>query len=168
MLADRLYENQELPIDVPVDAIYDVCEDCWEKVENSKENQEEEEDSSSGVFESLKKSQFELFTKMLKNRKNVLHVSRTLVCPILSRMEGVYDNVNTNMLCYPSSSNCTNSSNINTMNLDRVIKTLRDSRNRKARKHSAELLNALLRAWRHVDMKACENVETKKTIVCDQ
>ena len=50
---------------------YDVCEDCWEKVENSKENQEEEEDSSSGVFESLKKSQFEPFTKMLKNRKNI-------------------------------------------------------------------------------------------------
>ena len=142
---------------------YDVCEDCWEKVENSKENQEEEEDSSSGVFESLKKSQFEPFTKMLKNRKNVLHVSRTLVCPILTRMEGVYDDV-TNMLCYPSSSNCTNSSNNNTMNLDRVIKTLRDSRNRKARKYSAKLLNALLRAWRHVDMKACENVETKKQL----
>jgi len=154
---------------------YDVCEACWEEFFLDEEEEEEEGkmkssesdgdfvDESQCFVSNLKISSFENLSNILYSRKNILNASRTLVCPIVKEMNGMYDGV-TRMLRYPLNSKSP-SSQINASNFDHVVEILRCSKKQSEIRQAATLLDAMLKAWKHVDVKMCENVETKNQLI---
>ena len=152
-----------------------MCEACWEEFFLDEEEEEEEGkmkssesdgdfvDESQCFVSNLKISSFENLSNILYSRKNILNASRTLVCPIVKEMNGMYDGV-TRMLRYPLNSKSP-SSQINASNFDHVVEILRCSKKQSEIRQAATLLDAMLKAWKHVDVKMCENVETKNQLI---